>query len=792
MRKPLQLLFGAFLVPTITRAQFFASAILATLTLVWSAPALAQSLPPKGVDAEAAALLQELRDQPEAKKLGCTPCALASSQAHTTETPEDVRRSEIYDRFHALGSAAVPVLSRELENALRGSNRDLISTILWILGDISGPRTFRDGSQHERNDVSAALPALILAVDDPTAQQWAAAAIGSIGQKAGAALPRLLVLLDDPNAAARQNACNGLSGIGPLLDLQQELSDANPAKRQFAQRAISSIETKCMGSGFTAPADELARSADLVCKGTVIADRSVTDNSFKPIDGYEIREAELRVISTLKGAPTDVIRFRYYNHRSTSLHASDSYLTHMAKPKRLPLAAGRTYLLVATQTAGDMYREVAPLVPSSSRPSVYIGPPPPRYVIASPGVLLAADAKPHRGTSLTEAALTELIEVLKSPREDDVIDALDHLEELSGGPAWSKGGREIRDFGLEAVRRSRALTAIAPLLRAKNTQIATSAVIIFGRDSPYFFDEDVAFWFVGIGKGFITGLGPRNRPTNPLIADIGAKELLQVATDAESLMLRALAIRALGRRSHAYPAAAVAAWARDRNTEVRRAAVLASADVPDHEPMMNASTDASPELRRTSAWAVGFAQDPRLLPLLNKLLHDPVAEVRSAAAISLLSYPGDQSASVMKANLKSEFRPQFVNALASNDPQPYLAMLAEFIDQQGTEAYWKQPTGWNIGGTISAGDSWRILFDFVRSRPAGELTSGKLDSSLSALERLHWSSSGEPTQLYALYVRRGLAARAKQFREKNQNTSSLGDMNVFFDRVDLNPATYVR
>jgi HEAT repeat protein len=789
MRIPFQLLFDAKL-PTNARTRCFAGAILTTLILAWSAPALAESSPTNGVDAEVVALLQELRDQPEAEKFGCTPCALASRQAHTTETPEDVRRLEIYDRFHALGSAAVPVLSRGLESALRTSNRDLTSTILWILGDLSGPRTFHDGSQHERNDISAALPALILALDDPTAQLWAAPIIGSIGQKATAAMPRLLALLDDPDAMARQNACNGLSGIAPLLTLQEELSAANPARRQFAQRAISSIRTKCNVPDFTTATEELARSADLVCKATVVADRSVTDKVFKPIKGYEVRESELRVISTLRGTPTDVIRFRYYNYRSPSSEVSDSFPTHVAKAKRLPLEARRTYLMVATQTAGDMYREVDPLLPSSSTPTVYIGPPPPRYVITSPGVLLAADAKPHSGTSLSETMWTELVGVLNSPREDDVIDALDHLEELSGGPAWSNGGREIHDFGLQDLRRSRTLTAIAPLLRAKDAQIAASAVIIFGRDSPYFFDEDVPFWLVGIGNGFITGLGPRKRPTNPLIADIGSKELLQVTTDAKSPMLRSLAIRALGRRSHAYPAAAVAVWARDPNTEVRRAAVLASADVPNHEPMINASTDASAELRRTSAWAVGFAQDPHLLPLLNKLLHDPVAEVRSAAAISLLSYPVDQSASVLKANLESEFRQRFVNALASSDPQPYLAMLAEIIDHQGSESNERQATGWNIGGTIPAGDSWRILFDFVRSRPAAELTSGKLDSSLNALERLHWFSSGEPTELYALYVSRGLVSRAKQFREKNRN-GSLGDMGVFFDRVDRDPATYV-
>jgi hypothetical protein len=70
-------------------------------------------------------------------------------------------------------------------------------------------------------------------------------------------------------------------------------------------------------------------------------------------------------------------------------------------------------------------------------------------------------------------------------------------------------------------------------------------------------------------------------------------------------------------------------------------------------------------------------------------------------------------------------------------------MLAEIIEQQLQTANW-----W--GGAFPAGDSWRILFDFVKSRPAAELAAGKLDRSLDALERMHWFGSGEPTELYAL------------------------------------------
>ena len=88
----------------------------------------------------------------------------------------------------------------------------------------------------------------------------------------------------------------------------------------------------------------------------------------------------------------------------------------------------------------------------------------------------------------------------------------------------------------------------------------------------------------------------------------------------------------------------VAVWARDPSDEVRRAAVLASADLSNREPITTASTDGSPELRRTAAYAVGFAQDPRLRSILDKLLQDPIADARNAAALSLLSYPVDQAA----------------------------------------------------------------------------------------------------------------------------------------------------
>jgi hypothetical protein len=82
------------------------------------------------------------------------------------------------------------------------------------------------------------------------------------------------------------------------------------------------------------------------------------------------------------------------------------------------------------------------------------------------------------------------------------------------------------------------------------------------------------------------------------VAEVGAKELLRVADESKTPALRAIAIRALGRSSHAIPAAKVASWIRDPSIDVRRAAVLVSAELSDHEPIVTASRDGSLSIRQ--------------------------------------------------------------------------------------------------------------------------------------------------------------------------------------------------
>jgi hypothetical protein len=499
--------------------------------------------------------------------------------------------------------------------------------------------------------------------------------------------------------------------------------------------------------GPAVPLDELASKVDLVCKATVVADRPVTDAWFEPIAGYEVREAELRVVSVIKGTAPSVIRFHHY---------AELPLGGMSFRQGYTFAAGRTYIVFATQGADGTHRQW-----SKSR-------------TAKPdqGVLLAVDAKPHRGTTAREAVWAELLALLESADDTDVLEAIRQLDELSGGRRT-----QLKDFD-----RSKALAAICPQLASSKVTVATGAVTVFGADSPYFDDSHAPFWFAGIGKGSIPGIGAATRSAHPA-ADVAVKELLDLTAAGMTPQLRALAIRTVAPLS-AVSAAMVSEWLRDPNVEVRQAAVLASAERRDRVAITAASSDSSPDIRHAAALAIGFAQDPKLVPLLDTLLHDPEAKVRTAAALSLVAFAPGDAQQVLKANLALEFRPLFINALARADPQPYLPLLAEVIEQR------LQPENW-WGGFIPAGDSWAILYGFVKSRPSDELTSGKLDRSLDALERMQWFSSSEPRALYALYLSRGLPARAQQLREATRKSLTY-DIDYFFDMADKDPQTYVQ
>jgi hypothetical protein len=503
-------------------------------------------------------------------------------------------------------------------------------------------------------------------------------------------------------------------------------------------------------SYLVSPADSLATltlNADLVVKGTVLSDVPVKDASFEPTPGYEARETELAVVSVIKGSASGKVRFRHYAPAKGGWRYT---------PPNVAFTLKRTYVVFASNAGHGVYRQ---LTTNSSMKQ-------------DQDAILAGDDKPHRGTSITEIVWAELVTLLGSKAPDDEIAAIHELDERSGG----------RLSGLKDFARKPVADVLRPLLPATTGQVRTELLTVFGTFSPYMEERDVPYWLAGLGKGVISGLGARSVVKNT-DAEVAVQELTAIADGAGPVEQRALAIRALGRSTPRH-GAGLARWSKDPEPLIRNAAVLLAADVPDLKLITAAAADPSEIVRQGAAHAIGFSQNVTLLPTLGVLLRDPAAKVHMAAAVSLLSFSPDDSSAVLKANLSSDYRPLFINALARKDPSLYLAELADVIVKA------PQPSDW-WGGTIPSAESWRLLLDYIKKQPPADVQNKKFDASLDALESLKWFGSSEPNELYAFYLVRGLKARALRFRVAIRKRISF-DMEYYFNRVDKDPAIYAR
>lgn len=392
------------------------------------------------------------------------------------------------------------------------------------------------------------------------------------------------------------------------------------------------------------------------------------------------------------------------------------------------------------------------------------------------GVVLAADDKPHRGKSVTESVFDELARLARSQTPADATYGIHQLDAMSGG-----GRHKLHDFA-----RPVALEVVAKRIGARNAAVATAAISAVGGESPYLEDTQTPYWLAGMGRGEIRGMAPLRPSGKNQAADEHRAALLAVANGTGLAQVRALAIRALGRGVPSAPIPDTTRWLADPEPLVRQSAVVLLADAPGAASTRTigaAAADPAVEVRVGAARAIGFGQLQRLLPVLGRLVKDPAAPVRKAAALSLLAFdPGDAGA-VLKANLDSDFRPLFVNALARRNPVPYVAALGEIIRKQLVPAdFW--------GGRIPAADAWDILFRYVRTQPASDFRAGKLDATLDSLEKQRWFSSSEPRSLYALYLVRGLPERARKLRAACKRTVGF-DMAYYLDMADKNPTAYV-
>jgi HEAT repeat protein len=378
---------------------------------------------------------------------------------------------------------------------------------------------------------------------------------------------------------------------------------------------------------------------------------------------------------------------------------------------------------------------------------------------------------------------TELIALRDSPMADDVVYAIRHLDEMSDSP----GRRELGDA--KDFHRIEVLSAVRDLVSRPEPEVAQAAIRLIGDGSPYLSDDLAPYWLgtVGIEVPGLAKFEPGIRNAGGALA---WRELSAVANSHAAPETRALAIRAMGLAKNGRLQEWLREWLEDPEIPIRAAAVLLFSDFAapcdfTTGQFTRFAADPAPEARKCTAYAIGFMQNPDLVPILPRLIKDKDSAVRRAALESLRSFRPEfpAVAAALKQDLANpESQPLSLLALAQGNPGAHLEELAKVIECK------TEPTN-SSGGEIPAFTAWKLLFKHLRAQPATEIRSGKWDRYLDALEKVGQYSSSEPRDVYAFYLQRGMPERAAKYRAKAKKAVTY-NIDYYFDMVDKNPSVY--
>ena len=455
------------------------------------------------------------------------------------------------------------------------------------------------------------------------------------------------------------------------------------------------------------------------------------------------------------------VRFRHYDEKAAGL-GFGSY-----NPQFYHFEPGKTYIIFADKTATGA-RQTRPDHTTKN----------------DSGVLRCRDEKPVTAKTLTRIYWAELIALRDSPVADDVVYAIRQLDEMSESPGRREYG-DAKDFS-----RIEVLAAVRGLITRPETEIAQAAIRLIGDGSPYLSDDLAPYWLGTIGVET-----PGLSQFEPGIRNVGGalawRELVAVANSNVAPETRALAIRATGLvKAWQLHQRFMDAWLKSTETPVRAAAVMLLSDFArpcDYTTGQFAgfAADPAPEVRKCAAYAIGFMQNPDIVPVLSKLIKDEDKAVRRAAMESLRSFrPEIPAVTVaMKQELTNiEFQPLPLLSLSQGNPGEHLEELAKAIEGK------TEPTNHPFG-EIPAFTAWKLLFKHLRAQPATEIQSGKWDRYLDAMENVGQYSSSEPRDIYAFYLQRQMPERAAKYRAKAKKSVTY-DLDYFFDMVDKNPSVY--
>jgi len=507
--------------------------------------------------------------------------------------------------------------------------------------------------------------------------------------------------------------------------------------------------------------EKLTEEADIIFKGIPVSSGPVQDEWFKPYPGFHVRETQFNVVSVIKGGwPGDKLMFRHYDE-------DPQPNGRMFMPQYYHFETGRTYVVFA-KSAGPagVFRQLW----------MY------HKMKEDQGVLLCADDKPVATKIVKEVLWSELMAMLASATDSNVVYAIGQLDQMSGGRS---GFDSLSDFDRKDV-----LVAVRGCMKSRESKIAQAAIDLVGSHNPYMSDERTLFWLATVGSAEVPGIGKMDPKMKNAGGELYWEDLVVLADGKAPNETRAMAIRALGLVGEPLFEKPIERWLADPVPDIRASAALLLADFPGQETcslLTALAGDAAPEVRACVARAVGFGQKAEMADVLAKLLADEEFKVRQTAAMSLLSFSPKNEAigEIFRANIENEeFNPLFLNALARENPADYLDALARaVVEKTEPKRFW--------GGQIPAFTAWEILFRYLQAQSDDEVRSGKFDRYLDAIEKVGNYSSSEPRDMYAFYVQRGMTERSKKFRQEARKAVSY-DLDYYFKMVDENPSLYKR
>jgi hypothetical protein len=518
---------------------------------------------------------------------------------------------------------------------------------------------------------------------------------------------------------------------------------------------------------FVAPAaslEVLTTRADVIFKGTAVSNVPGNGKWFRPILGYLDQETQFTVVSTIKGEiGGETLKFRHYDYNAGLGWAPYT-------PPYYHFEIGRTYLVFAKRTDTTGIFQPLSIYPSAK---------------PDEGVYLCANDKPVSARSTKEIAWSELTGMLASEKAD-ISYGIRQLDQMSGGGGW-RTWDAVADFDRKDV-----LSAVHGFVTNPDAGVARAAISVVGSHNPYMIagvEDQSDGWLATVGSGDAPGLSKMDANVRNLGGELYSRELVGVAESNADSATRALAILALGLVRQPELEKPIERWLSDSSPAVRASATLLLADFPriaTRNRLEPLARDGNWQVRESAALSVGFGQLASKTDIASRLLSDSDRRVRKAAAMSLLSFsPRNKAiAAIFKANLKNqEFAPLFLNALAREDPAPYVDDLSNAVETPGF------PKNWS-GGESPQAYAWDILLHYLEDQPVEVVTSGKLDRYLDAVEQVGKYSSSEPMYLYAFYVQRGMTKRAIAFRQK-ADAAAIYNVDPAFQQVDRVPWSYM-